>query len=276
MLEQLIESKTDGAGGENKREAGFLAVTLFAVVALLLTTMTYSLFAKEFTLDDNGLEFSALVAPVTEVAEPPRPELPKPAQQQQAAPAESNVILRKEAYESIEQSTKAPVEIGSQKDAQSWVPGAKLSKENFTPSTGSNLPTRDGNEKNGGLNLTDDSNEKDIEPPPPVTKKKIETAPPVETKKPIVVTGGVVNGKALNLVKPQYSAAAKAVRASGVVNVQVTIDEKGNIIAASAVSGHQLLRQAAEQAARSSKFSPTYLTNQAVRVTGVIVYNFQM
>src|SRR5215218_6738710 len=50
------------------------------------------------------------------------------------------------------------------------------------------------------------------------------------------ISGGVVNGKATSLVKPAYPAAARAVNAQGAVNVQVTIDEEGNVIAASAVS----------------------------------------
>ena len=83
-----------------------------------------------------------------------------------------------------------------------------------------------------------------------------------------------MNGKATNLVKPEYPPAAKAVRASGAVNVQVTIDEQGNVISASAVSGHPLLRAAAEKAARESKFAPTMLSGKAVKVTGVVVYNF--
>ena len=90
------------------------------------------------------------------------------------------------------------------------------------------------------------------------------------------ISGGVLNGKAVNLVKPSYPAAAKAVRASGTVNVQVTIDENGNVISAAAVSGHPLLRAASVQAARQSKFSPTILQGQAVKVTGIIVYNFAL
>ena len=88
------------------------------------------------------------------------------------------------------------------------------------------------------------------------------------------VSGGVLNGKAVNLPKPPYPPAAKAVRASGAVTVQVTVDENGNVISASALSGHPLLRQAAEQSARQAKFSPTLLSGKAVKVTGVIVYNF--
>ncbi|MEZ5429035.1 MAG: TonB family protein [Pyrinomonadaceae bacterium] len=88
------------------------------------------------------------------------------------------------------------------------------------------------------------------------------------------VSGGVLNGKAVSLPTPPYPAAARAVRAQGAVNVQVIIDENGNVIGASAVSGHPLLRAAAEQAARQAKFSPTLINGKAVKVTGVLVYNF--
>jgi TonB family protein len=86
--------------------------------------------------------------------------------------------------------------------------------------------------------------------------------------------GGVLNGSALKLPAPDYPAAAKAVRASGTVNVQVTIDEDGKVISASAVSGHPLLRAAAENAARKCEFRPTRLEGAPVKVTGIIVYNF--
>ncbi len=84
----------------------------------------------------------------------------------------------------------------------------------------------------------------------------------------------IVNSKSRSLVSPNYPAAARAVRASGAVNVQVTIDEDGEIIMANAVSGHPLLRQAAEKAAKESRFSPTFLAGQPVKVTGIILYNF--
>jgi len=91
---------------------------------------------------------------------------------------------------------------------------------------------------------------------------------------PKKISGGVLNGKAISLPAPPYPAAARAVKASGAVNVQVTIDEQGNIVSAAAVSGHPLLRQAAEQAAREAKFAPTQLQGVPVSVTGIIVYNF--
>lgn len=88
------------------------------------------------------------------------------------------------------------------------------------------------------------------------------------------ISAGVVNGKALTLAKPAYPAAARAVGAEGAVNVKVMIDEEGNVVSAEAVSGHPLLQQAAVQAAQQSKFKPTSLSGQLVKVTGVIVYNF--
>lgn len=91
---------------------------------------------------------------------------------------------------------------------------------------------------------------------------------------PKQISGGMLNGKAISLPKPPYPAAARAVRASGSVNIQVLVDETGSVVTASAVSGHPLLRAAATQAARSAKFEPTKLSGQAVKVSGIITYNF--
>ncbi len=95
-----------------------------------------------------------------------------------------------------------------------------------------------------------------------------------QTPKPKTIASGVINGKAISLPKPEYPAAALAVKASGAVNVRVSIDETGNVISAAAISGHPLLQQAAVKAARQATFRPTLLSGQPVKVTGVIVYNF--
>lgn len=91
---------------------------------------------------------------------------------------------------------------------------------------------------------------------------------------PKQISGGVLNGKAMSLPKPPYPPAARAVRASGAVNIQVLIDEDGQIFSASAVSGHPLLRAAARNAACGAVFSPTLLMGNPVKVSGVITYNF--
>ncbi|HEX8688025.1 MAG TPA: energy transducer TonB [Pyrinomonadaceae bacterium] len=89
-----------------------------------------------------------------------------------------------------------------------------------------------------------------------------------------VVTGGVLNGKAIRKPRPDYPITAKRARAQGTVVVQLTVDEEGNVVSAMAVSGHTLLRGAAEDAARHAKFSPTLLCGKPVQVTGVVTYNF--
>ena len=88
------------------------------------------------------------------------------------------------------------------------------------------------------------------------------------------ISGGVLNGKAITLPPPEYPAVAKAAKASGTVTVEITIDEYGNVIAARSVSGHPLLQSAAVTAARQARFTPTKVSGQAVKVNGLLVYNF--
>ncbi len=88
------------------------------------------------------------------------------------------------------------------------------------------------------------------------------------------ISGGVLNGKAISLPKPEYPADAQAAGASGTVVIQVTIDESGMVISTRAISGHPLLRQASINAAMQARFSPTSVMGEPVKVTGVITYNF--
>ena len=102
--------------------------------------------------------------------------------------------------------------------------------------------------------------------------------PPSPGPKPILkpVSGGVLNGTAIYLPQPVYPEAAKRMRASGVVTVDVVLDETGKIVAATASSGPPILRDAAVQAALKAKFSPTKLSGQPVKVSGVINYKFSL
>ena len=88
------------------------------------------------------------------------------------------------------------------------------------------------------------------------------------------ISAGVLDGKAVSKPQPAYPALAKTARASGVVTVQVTVDETGQVVEASAVSGHPLLRQAAIAAAKQARFAPTLRDGEPVKVTGVLTYNF--
>jgi TonB family protein len=91
---------------------------------------------------------------------------------------------------------------------------------------------------------------------------------------PAKVSGGILNGRALNKIKPSYSPAAREAGASGTVEVRIVFDETGKVIWAKAVSGHPQLRQAAEDAAWQTKFPPLKLSGEPVRVSGIMLYNF--
>jgi TonB family protein len=88
------------------------------------------------------------------------------------------------------------------------------------------------------------------------------------------LNGGVLNSKASSLPAPEYPLIARQARASGPVNVEVLIDEGGNVVSARSVSGHPLLQAAAVTAARQATFAPTRLNGEPVMVRGIITYNF--
>ncbi|HRH44536.1 MAG TPA: energy transducer TonB [Pyrinomonadaceae bacterium] len=272
MLDQLVESKSSSDGG---RRSGFLLTTLVLVFSVFFGSILYSLFAKDLGMGGEDLELSTLVAPVpVPEDEPPPPEPEKQPEKQQAEKVDKSLPTQTVNMARVDEPI-APDKISTAQNTVKARPNSAFVLGDKDVDVQSSSSGVDRGQTSGSQTqvvatpkpqVVDD----DEPPPPKPTPKPTATPPPV----PKVVSGGVVNGKAVNLVKPPYPPAAKAVRASGAVNVQVTIDENGNVISASAISGHALLRQAAESAARASKFSPTMLSGQKVKVTGVIVYNF--
>ena len=87
-------------------------------------------------------------------------------------------------------------------------------------------------------------------------------------------TGEIINGKAVNLVRPRYPQEAKDQRITGTVKIRVWIDERGNVAKTRPACGDGILERAAEGAARLSKFSPTLVDGKPVEVTGLIIYRF--
>jgi TonB family protein len=89
-----------------------------------------------------------------------------------------------------------------------------------------------------------------------------------------IIDVGVINNRAVKLKKPSYPEGARNIGIQDKVTVRVTLDENGNVISAKAISGHGLLRSSCEIAARNTKFNPTLINGQPVKVTGIIVYDF--
>ncbi len=267
MLDQLVESKSNAK--ENKRRGQFMLITLVIAVAVMIGAWTRDLFGKELVMSDE-LSLTTLVAPVPVPEEEPPPEPEKQPEQQK----QPDVDVRKELIQNIMQTPVKPPEVVSvTKSAVKEMRLDRITKLGVADSdTGARVAPGQArvveSGGTGGLSTgsgTAPTGSEDAPPPPPPPKPK-----PV----PKTVSGGVLNGKATSLPKPAYPPAAKAVRASGAVSVQVLISESGSVISASAVSGHPLLRAAAVSAARGARFSPTLLSGQPVKVSGVITYNF--
>ena len=91
-----------------------------------------------------------------------------------------------------------------------------------------------------------------------------------------VVTGGVRNGRAISKPQSAYPAEVKEASASVTVTVQIVVGESGEVLSAQAVGGHPSLQQAAICAAYRTQFLPTRLSGQAVKVSGVVTYNFAL
>jgi len=106
----------------------------------------------------------------------------------------------------------------------------------------------------------------------------IDEPPPAPGPRPILkpISGGVLNGTAIALPPPTYPETARRMRTQGTVIVEVVLDESGKVVSANATSGPPMLRDAAVQAALKARFSPTKLSGQPVKVSGVINYKFAL
>lgn len=89
-----------------------------------------------------------------------------------------------------------------------------------------------------------------------------------------IVSFGVLNARAIKLVKPKYPNAARAVTVSGRVTIGILIDPCGCVHEVKQVSGHPFLVSSSIDAARRSIFSPATISGRPVWVNGIIVYNF--
>ena len=279
MFEELVETQPQSSSGTNRK--GYFIVSSIVLCVSLTAALIFSLFAVDLNLDMNDMDMVELVAPVDTTPPEKLPE-PETAPREQpksnpglaAAPA---MTTRQSAVARIDETPReAPTAISTaQSSAKARPADGFFTVGKFdvdgTPNGVSGRETS-GNGTGNGIGLGDGTIvakvEDDSVPPPPVKKD-----PPAPEKRTLVSLG-IVNGRATSLPKPDLPVAAKRANVLGTVSVQVTIDEKGNVISASAVSGNILLRAASESAAKSAKFTPTLLSGSPTKATGIINYNF--
>jgi len=261
MFNNLIESSSHAS--EFKRRGSFVLFTTVTYVLLFIVAGVISIYAYDARLEDQNLEFVTMLNPVDLPAPPvtaPHATPPKAGSNKPTLP------VREVAIASVNHPEIVPTKVSAEPVKNLPVPehcSYIIGDHDADPvAPGGNLGPADGS---GTGNRTGQAVVEIVTPPPPPVEK-----PPV----PRVVSKGVITGLALSLPKPAYPQIAKQARAAGTVNVQVLIDETGKVISAKAVGGHPMLLAAAQQAAYGARFSPTKLGDQAVKVSGVITYNF--
>ncbi len=263
MFNNLIES---GSHKEDvKRKSSFLLGTLALYAVLLLIAAVGSIYAYDAHLQNQ--DYGVVIITPPSVDEPAL----LPSSHNEPRPAASTKVETPTRVAFVAPPTTPhlmPKEVSSKSGSVPPLPpgGAKLGPVNIdlTNAGGPNSIIGPSNTHTGKPVIDIDS-----EPP------SLPRATPTPGPKPVVrVSEGVLNGKALSKPPPAYPQIAKTARASGAVTVQIVVDEKGRVISARAISGHPLLQPAAQQAAYQARFSPTLLSKEPVKVSGVITYNF--
>jgi len=272
MFEQMVESTALKADQKNRRT--YFLTSSVVVGMLFLSAVIISIYAADFALGKDNLELTEMIAPVDMAAAKAEP--PKPRVQTSISRDDNTMPIRQANIARVDEATFVPTTTSAVQNTQATRPTGpfQYGKIDTDPSG----PASSGREETGqngtapatGLTGSLTVAENDVPEPPPIVKA------PVVVKKATIKSLGVINGIAKSLPPPAYPPAAKAIRATGKVSVQVLIDESGNVVSANAASGHPLLIDAAVRAARNARFSTTYLSKVPVKVTGVIVYNFTL
>jgi len=96
--------------------------------------------------------------------------------------------------------------------------------------------------------------------------------PPLKVVKE--VPGDLLRQAATFLPEPEYPTPAALLNAAGSVKVQVAVNEQGEVTATRVLSGHPLLADVAEQAARRARFSPERLSSEPAEVFGILTFTF--
>ena len=272
MFGNLIESTSHK--GENARKGWFFLGTFAVYAVIFLAVGVGGIYAYNTHIETQNLELVSLITPVEmSQVQTPRSAAPRPAANNGG---QRPMSLRTAIVAPTTDPTKVPVGVSTTPDTVPPVtPGlpVAIGNRNLDVGGGGSGKPGLGNGLGDGYSTVTTNNgsggELVKDTPPPVMKKE-------PAKQPLTRNMGVVNGMASYLPKPAYTAIAKAARASGTVTVQVLIDEHGKVISARALNGNPLLQRESVQAAYQARFTPTLLSNQPVKVSGVITYNFVM
>jgi protein TonB len=260
MFNNLIESSSHTR--EFKRRGSFVLFTTATYVLLFIIAGVISIYAYDAQLSDPSSELELIsyvpLQPDRPVFDPVRVRRNNPPAGAAEGPSSTRPVL----IDQTNNPLNVPPDVSSVAPtippAHTWtVIGPTVMEPSGTGHGGSDKGTSEGTGP-VAVRMPD--------PPPAPT--------PAPTPKRVITSPTILNSRALSLPKPPYPPMAKQMHVQGMVNVQVLIDESGKVISAKAVSGNPALTTAAQQAAFGARFSPTMIGDQAVKVSGLITYNF--
>ncbi len=87
---------------------------------------------------------------------------------------------------------------------------------------------------------------------------------------------GSLIGYATKKTNPVYPTVARSMRMTGVVKVEVIVDEEGKVVEVQNAEGPTMLRTAAQDAVKKWKFKPFTRDGEPVKATGFISFNFAL
>jgi len=261
MFNNLIESSSHRS--EFKRRGSFFLFTTATYALLFVIAGVVSIYAFDARLTEQSTELTMLTfappEPAREVATVPQRSHPD-----NPSRNISNVVraIRPVLIDRPDNPANPPDQIGIRASIPPAPRDAIVGTQLLDPpgsghyGTGSDQGVTNGS---GGTPIIDAGI------PPPA---------PTPSPRRIIASPTVLNSKAIDLPKPPYPPMAKEMHIQGIVSVQVLIDETGKVVSAKAVSGNPFLITEAQKAAYRARFSPTFIGDQPVKVSGMITYNF--
>jgi protein TonB len=95
----------------------------------------------------------------------------------------------------------------------------------------------------------------------------------VATAQEAITTANAL-GRVVKKVAPAYPTAARQLNVTGSQDVEIVVDEQGNVVDAKVLKGNALFTQASLAAVKEWKFTPLIKDGQPVKFTTVITFNY--
>ncbi len=179
----------------------------------------------------------------------------------------------------ISNETKSP-NIEKKFETPKTPPETVAKNEPFEQPKPKEIPKEEVTEKTSDLAQENTLRERKVsnQETPQTIEPKLETASgadnAVKDSSPIQI--GSLIDYATSKVSPTYPPAAKTMRMTGTVKVEILINEDGSIAEVQKTSGPSMLQRAAVDAVKRWKFKPFMKDGQAVKASGFVSFSFNL